>query len=465
VVLLRQPPTKEALVSARTLLGLLQDQPATQRVAALKRIIPLCAVQHVLSQTGRDRRNCPVLPLWLVVWLVIGMGLFARDSFRIIFKRLRPFAPGGTPQSNTISAARRALGLLPLRLLSRAVVKLLCGPDTPTAFYKGMRLMAIDGFILDLPDTPANERAFGRPKSGRSAGAFPQARVLALCETGSHTFYRWLVKPCHRGEAKMAPHLLAQLEPDMLLTSDRNFLSYKAVTQVLSRGANLLARVRGGLIFEPIEELPDGSYLAKLYRTPADRKKGKGGVVVRVIEYTLCDPARPTKEKTHRLLTSLLDAGAHPAVELVELYHERWEEELSIDELKTHQKERPTLRSRTPLGVVQEIEALMLAHYAVRAVMFEAASEAGVAPRRLSFVGALKILRLRLAEAPKGRAAVERWWQMLLLEVAEEQLPARRDRVNPRVIKKQISPWPKKRPHHRNPPRPTMPFRDSVVIT
>jgi hypothetical protein len=211
--------------------------------------------------------------------------------------------------------------------------------------------------------------------------------------------------------------------------------------------------------------LKDGSYLAKLYRTPADRKKDKGGIAVRVIEYALSDPGRPTKEKKHRLLTTLLDAQAHPAVELVELYHERWEQELSIDELKTHQRERPVLRSKAPLGVAQEVEGLLLAHHAVRAVMHEAARQRGLAPRRLSFVGALKVIRLRLAEAPKGRVGHRRWWERLVLEVGEEQLPPRRDRINPRVIKKKISFWPKKRPHHRNPPRPTMPFRQSIVIT
>src|SRR3954454_5832553 len=116
VGLLRTPRTKEALMSARAVFGLLRQQPTKQRVAALKRIIPLSLVQRALSQTRRDRRHCPVLPLWLVVWLVIGMGLFARDSFRVIFKRLQPFVPGGTPQSNTICQARLALGLLPLRL-------------------------------------------------------------------------------------------------------------------------------------------------------------------------------------------------------------------------------------------------------------------------------------------------------------------------------------------------------------
>jgi hypothetical protein len=452
-------------MSARAVFGLLQHRPTEQRVAALKRIIPLPVVQRALRQSRRGERHCPRLPLWLVVWLVIGTGLFARDSFRIIFKRLQPFVPGATPQGSTIAQARLALALLPLRLLARAVVKLLCGPGTPGAFHKGLRLMAIDGFVLDLPDTPANERAFGRPGSGRSPGAFPQARVLGLCETGSHAFYRWLLKPCRRGEVGMAAHLLGQLEAGMLLLWDRNFLSFKNVTQVLSRQAHLLARIKRHLIFEPIEELADGSCLAKLYRTPKDRKGGVGGVVVRIIQYTLNDPGRPTKEKAHRLLTTLLDADAYPAAELVELYHERWEEELSIDELKTHQKERPTLRSKTPLGVTQEVEGLMLAHYAVRAVMYQAACQAGVAPRRLSFVGALKILRLRLAEAPAGRAALERWWQGLLLEVGEERLPPRRNRINPRVIKKKMSSWPKKRPHHRNPPQPTMPFRESILIT
>lgn len=164
-------------------------------------------------------------------------------------------------------------------------------------------------------------------------------------------------------------------------------------------------------------------------------------------------------------MTTLLDAEAHPAMDLVELYHQRWEEELSIDELKTHQKEKATLRSQTPLAVVQEIEGLMLAHYCVRAVMYEAARDRGLDPRRLSFTGTLKILRMRLAEAPKSRRALEQWWEKLLMEVGEKELPPRRDRINPRVIKKQVSVWPKKRPHHRNPPRPSMPFRESILIT
>jgi len=448
-------------------LDYLAGLPSDERVRALERIIPLTAVQHVLAQTGHASRRCTRLPHWFMVWFVIGLNLFSKDSYACVFKHLQRFRPGGTPGSNTVTQARKALGLLPLRLLAGNVVRLLGTPQTPGAFYKGLRLMAIDGFVLDLADTPANAHAFGRPGTGRAPGAFPQARVLALCETGSHVLYRWLVKPLCRGEARMTPYLLRFLQEDMLLLWDRNFLSYKALQQVRAQKAQLLARVKSNWIFTPIEVLKDGSYLAKMYPSRRHRDRDEGGVVVRLIEYTLEDPGRPATEKVHRLLTTLLDAGEHPAEELIVLYHQRWEEELAIDELKTHQKERPVLRSQTPLAVVQEIEGLMLAHYVVRALMAEAAAEQGLDPRGLSFTGTLKVLRCRLPEVPKDpqdEAGQQRWWADLLGEVGEQVLPPRRNRINPRVIKRKMSKWPKKRPHHRRPPQPTMTFRDSILI-
>jgi hypothetical protein len=277
--------------------------------------------------------------------------------------------------------------------------------------------------------------------------------------------YRWLLKPCRRNEAPMAPYLLRWLQQGMLLLWDRAFLCHKLVAAVQARGAELLARAKTNGRFEPIEALPDGSYLARLLPRDQRRKKGREGIVVRVIDYQLDDPGRPAKEKKHRLVTTLLDAFAHPAEELIVLYHQRWEQELAIDELKTHQKERPVLRSQTPLGVVQEVEGLMLGHYAVRALMSAAAEPVGLDPRRLSFTAALKVLRCRLPEVPPTAAGRARWWGWLLAEVAEEVLPGRRNRVNPRVIKRKMSNWPKKRPQHRNPPQPTKPFRESIVIT
>jgi hypothetical protein len=401
-----------------------------------------------------------------MVFYVIALGLFHKDSHTQVFKHLQRFRKGGTPARNTIAEARKGLGVVPLRLLANDIVHLLGTPDTPGAFYKGLRLMAVDGFVLDLADTPANERVFGRP-GGRTAGAFPQARVLALCETGSHVLYRWQVKPVHRSEVKMMPTLLRHLAADMLLLWDRNFLTFKHVEAVRRRGAHVLARIKSNLIFTPRQVLPDGSYLAKIYPSARQRDRDEGGRVVRIIEYTLAGTGRADEGKVHRLLTTLLDAEEHPAQELIVLYHERWEEELTIDELKTHQREKPVLRSQTPAGVVQEIEGLLLAHYVVRALMAEAASSAGLDPERLSFTATLKVLRCRLPEVPKDtrdEVGRKQWWENLVAEVAEAVLPPRRNRINARVIKRKMSNWPKKRPQHRRPPQPTKPFRESIVI-
>jgi hypothetical protein len=442
----------------------LAQWPTAERVRALKRIIPRAKVQEVLRRTGHARRRYLRLPAWFMVWFVIALGLFCRDSYRQVFKWLQPFRRKGTPGRSTLCEARQRLGVAPLHRLAHQVIELQATPDTQGAFYDGLRLMALDSFVVDVADSPANARVFGRPGSGRSPAAFPQARVLALCEVGTHVLWRTLTKPCHRSEVTMAPYLLRFLREDMLLLWDRGFLSYALVQQVLGRRAQLLARIKNNLVFRPIRRLRDGSYLAKLYPSPRHRDRDDGGLLVRIIEYTLNDPGRSGSGEKHRLLTTLLDAGRHPAKRLIVLYHERWEEELAIDELKTHQRERPVLRSETPAGVVQEIDGLLLAHYVVRVLMSEAARRNNLPPRRLSFTGTLKILRCRLPECPKSHKGLQRWYEDLLAEIAEEVLPERRNRINPRVIKRKMSNWPKKRPEHRRSPQPTKKFRQSVVI-
>lgn len=304
-----------------------------ERLRALKRIIPRADIEGVLRRTGRDRAHCRRLPAWFRVWFVIALGLFCRDCYRQLFRWLQPYRSGGTPRRTTLCEARKRLGVAPMRLLAEQVIRLQGEPTTPGAFYRGMRTMAFDGFVVDVPDTPANERAFGRPGSGRAPTAFPQARVLSRCETGSHVLWRSLIEPCSRGQVTMAHHLLRWLQKDMLLLWDRNFLSFQAVAAVRRRGAHLLARIRSNSIFEPIRALDDGSYLAKLYRSPADRRKDRDGIPVRSIEYTFGDPGRPGSGEVHRLLTTLLDEALDPAEALIVLYHERWEEELTIDEL------------------------------------------------------------------------------------------------------------------------------------
>jgi len=435
-----------------------------ERVRALKQIVSQKAIAAALRASRCQHRYCRRLPRWFVVWFVIAMALFCRDNYRQVFRWLHRFRPKGTPGRSTLCEARKSVGVAPLRWLAHAVIQLLGKPDTPHAFYAGMRLMALDGFVVDVPDTPENEGAFGRAGSGRSPSAFPQFRVLSLCEVGTHVLWRSLIKPQCRGEVSMAHYLVRFLQENMLLLWDRNFLSYELVHEVRQRRAHLLARVKKNLIFKPIRRLWDGSYVAKLYPSPRHRARDEDGIKVRIIEYTFNDPGRPGSGERHRLLTTLLDAGRHPAKRLIVLYHERWEEELTIDELKTHQRERPVLRSQTAAGAVQEIYGLLLGHFVIRKLMSEAAAIAECGPRELSFVNTLKILRCRLPEAPRSPRGLERWYRELLAEVAEERLEPRRNRVNPRVIKRKMSNWAKKREKHRDFPQPAKKFRQSIVM-
>jgi transposase IS4-like protein/DDE family transposase len=443
--------------------ALAQEKPTAERLQALKRIIPTAVVKSILKRTGQTRA-CPRLPKEFMVWFVVGMGLFATDCYRQIFRWLQRFRPGAVPPRTTLCEARQRLGVAPLYWLYQRVVRLLATATTPGAFYRGLRLMAVDGFVVDLFDNDTLARVFGRPQGGRTPGAFPQARVLALCEVGTHVLWKCLVKPLRCAEIIMVQTLLRHVDATMLLLWDRGFLSYANVRAVVARQTHLLARIKKNLVFVKLEVLADGSFLAQLYPSSYARKNNRHGLLVRVIEYTIDDPSRAKSQEVHRLLTTLLDAHEHPAVTLIELYHERWEEELAIDELKTHQQQRPVLRSQTPAGVVQEIYGILLAHFVVRTLLATAAATKDVAPRRVSFTGALKILRCRLPECPQEAVGQRRWYEALVEEIAEEILPPRRDRINPRVIKRKMSKWAKKRAHHYRNPQPTKPFRESVKV-
>ncbi len=440
--------------------------PTDERIKALQRIIPRSKVDEVLAQSGYDKGFCKRLPSWFMVWFIVGIGLFCKDNYRQIFRNFQVFRKGIIPGRSTLCEARKRLGNRPLVVLLKRVVCLLGQPKTPGAFYRGMRLMAIDGFVLNTPDTPLNERAFGRPKGGRDKGAFPQVRVLALCETGSHVIWRFLIKSIFRSEISMLSYLIKFLESNMLLLWDRGFFSYKSVSEVLDRNANLLIRIKKNNVFEPIEKLSDGSFLSKIYPCKSDRRHDRNGILVRIIEYTFTDKNIAGSGQKHRLLTTLLDPQLDPAKGLICLYHERWEEEITFDEIKTHQRESHVLRSQIPAGVIQEIYGLLLGHYVIRVLMHEAAETIQIDPERISFTATLKILRCRLPEIPvhQSQDALDGWYRRLVEEVSEEVLPSRRHRINPRVIKVKMSKWPKKRPVHRAFPQPTKSFEQGIAM-
>jgi hypothetical protein len=331
--------------------------------------------------------------------------------------------------------------------------------------------MGIDGTVLDVPDTLANELRFGRSSGGRGDAAFPQARKVSLVELGTHLEVAMAIGGYHDSETKLVGQLWRHIPGDALLIEDRGFFSYEHWKTLNAQGVKLLIRVKSNMVFQLIERLPDGSYLAKIYPSSYARGKDRNGILVRVIEYTLDDPQRTGHGEKHRLLTNLFDYETYPALELVCEYHERWEHELVFDEQKTHQDPRragkPThLRSQTPEGVEQELYAVSLGHFVVRALMLEAAKEDQLDVDRLSFTGCLRILQARLPECDSSTpVTLEQWYRLLLEEMAQEVIEPRRDRANPRVVKRKMSKFAKKRPEHRRRPPLTKTFVETVVIT
>jgi Insertion element 4 transposase N-terminal/Transposase DDE domain len=444
------------------------------RLAGLEHIIPPEAVRQALAATGRTNQRRCTLTHEVVCWVVLAMGLLTDLPIRQVFKHARRLRLGEeTPHRSSLCVARQRLGIAPVRHLFEQIVQPLARPETPGAFYRGFRLVGLDGTVYNVPDSDANAAVFSRASAGpRGDGAFPQLRKLSLVELGTHVELAFVVRSCSHGEQSMVGGLLRHLTPEMLLLEDRGFFSYDHWKELMSRGVKLLARVKSGLILKPISNLADGSYLAKIYRTGYDRQKDRDGITVRVIRYTLDDPQRVGHGEVHVLITNLVDENLYPAEELILLYHERWEQELVYDEQKTHldppRATKPTnLRSETPAGVIQEIYALSLGHFVIRALMVQAAGTVNLDPDRLSFLGCFQILKCRLPECNSSTPqAFAEWYRGLLWEMQGERTDdeVRRNRINPRVIKRKMSKWKKKRPEHRHLPPLKKTFPETVVM-
>jgi len=246
---------------------------------------------------------------------------------------------------------------------------------------------------------------------------------------------------------------------------DRGFHDYDRIQGVLHRGGHVLARLSSNIKPEYVRTLPDGSYLARI--RPSDRTRRKTeSVLVRIIVYTITDAALPGYGETHRLLTTLLDPVLAPALELACAYHERWEIEIVIDETDTHQRlaGRP-LRSQKPVGVIQELYALLIAHYVIRWLMHQAALQTGVDPDRISFTHAVHMIQAAIPEFQMtARDALPQLYARLLRDIAAELLPERRLRSNPRVVKRKMSNFRLKRPQHDHWPQPSCPLRQAVML-
>ncbi len=386
---------------ARTLAELPKGARITDFVSlgVLTEKFPRTTIDRILKETGRASQRERNLPAHVVVYYVIALALYMQVSYGEVLRclleglewlgvnvrRLRRTA------KSAITQARSRVGKEPLKRLYEEVVGPIATEQTQGAWYRGRRLVTLDGSTLDLGDTQANEAAFGRPGASRGRSGFPQLRFVALLENGTHVLFGTEMGGYQRGESTLAQGVVTQLGPEMLCLADRNFFSYALWKRAQEGGSHLLWRVKKNLRLPCLQRLADGSYWSKIYPGDKARRRDRQGLRVRVIEYRL-----EGVDELYRLITTLPPEEG-PAEELAALYHERWEIETALDELKTHLRgARIVLRSKKPELVEQEFWGLLLAHFALRGIMHEAALKAEVDPDKLSFVHTVRVVRRKL---------------------------------------------------------------------
>ena len=390
---------------ARTIAGLPEGSRITDYISlgVVTKTFPLGTVKSVLAAAGKGSIRQRDLPAHVVVYYVIALALYMQSSYCEVLRcllegiqwLLNPRVRVKVTGKSGISQARTRLGVEPVRRLHDQVVRPIAVGSTKGAWYHRWRLVSLDGSTLDVADQRANEEVFGRPAASRGKSAYPQIRFVSLVECGTHVLFGTQMGDYPTGEITLAKGVLAWLRPGMLCLADRQFFGFELWHQARASGADLLWRIKKNLRLPYEQRLVDGSYLSRIYPSLKDRRHNTNGVTVRVIDYRLDGVAGA--EPIYRLLTTILDPEQTPAQELAALYHERWEIETALDELKTHLRgSRIVLRSKTPDLVRQEFYGLMMAHFAIRGLMHEAALKADEDPDRLSFLHAVRVIRRKL---------------------------------------------------------------------
>jgi hypothetical protein len=383
-------------------------------IGVLSGLIHRNIVDDVIRESGSREKRSRLLPAHVVVYYVLALNLFFGEAYEEVMRQLvngLRFLGNwrGTwtvPSTSAISQARTRLGEAPLKLLFERIAVPMARAGTRGAWFRGLRVMAIDGLVLDVPDTPDNDEEFGRSGNDTAPGPFPQVRLVALGECGTHGIVDAAFGPVATGEQTLAAQLIGRFTPGMLALADRNFYSYQAWAQGVATGAELLWRVSASLRLPVLGWLPDGSFRSVVIN-PKIRGRRREALIaaaragddldpaqamtVRVVEYMIDNRAGG---ELFCLITTLADHELTPAVELAAVYAQRWEIELSFDEIETHQTGHDrVLRSRTPELVKQEIWSLLLTHYAIRHVMKDAADTVGTDPDDLSFIRSYRAIR------------------------------------------------------------------------
>lgn len=423
------------------------------------------AICEVLKNTGKhSKKKCPMNAI-LVVWLVVAMNLHRAlsvpDVLKEITKRLRKKVPRLSLRPVTKEApvkARKRLGSLPLKEL----FEMLSQRVDPEPSFHGLCTWGADGVRFTMPDTPENEGEFGRPEASRGKSAFPQMLGVALVDTVSRQI-RDAVLGHHKGSERAGcVSLLKHLGPLDLLLLDRGFPSVEFFDACSTQATHFLARLGSNWKPKLLRRLGKGDSLVEVsgkVLLPEQWRNGrrryrKVVLILRLVEY------RIRGRKPGRLITNLLDPKKYPAMELVVLYHERWECELAYDEVKTHLVSTAggsldtTFRSKSPDGVLQEAYGMLVAYNLVRELMAEAARVHHLDPERISFVEALTVIRMAARElVGADLRAQRRLTRQLLADIADCKLSrSRRKRSCPRAVKIKMTKFPLKRTHHHEEP-------------
>ena len=376
-------------------------------IGVLTTQFPMDQVRAILEKTGRGSQRVRELPAHTLVYYIIALGLFrpvaTQEVLRVLQEGLKEITPSPgknkarkkvkTAGAPAISQARKRLGVEPLKQLYEQVVQPVATQKTEGAFYRNWHLVAMDGFTLEVPDTEANRTAFARPESPSGGeSAYPRIRGVGLVEVGTHVLFGAALDSYAVGEITLARAVVPHLRKGMLCLADRYFPGYPLWKQATQTEAELVWRVREKIRFDVERRLPDGSWLTHFRPNRTKGMPPGEPIPVRVIEYRV--NGRP---ETIRILTSILDWRAAPAGELADLYHQRWEFETALDEFKTHLRgARTVLRSQTPELVKQEIYGILLAHFALRGLMHQAALRGGRDPDRVSFTHTVNVVRRTL---------------------------------------------------------------------
>ena len=373
-------------------------------LGVITKTFPLSSIGPVLSDTGKSSIRQRDLPAQVVVYYVIALALYMQSSYREVLRCLLeavqwlrdPSLGVRVAGKSGISQARTRLGWEPLRQLHDELVKPVAVRNTRGAWYRSWRLVSLDGSTLDVADEKANEDAFSRPGASRGPSAYPQIRFVSLVENGTHVLFGSQMDSYRTGEITLAKAVLPRIGNGMLCLADRNFFGFELWQTAQATGADLLWRMKKNMRRACEKRLPDGSYLSHVYPSERDWRHKTNGIVLRVIDYRL--EGIEGSEPIYRLATTILDPDKAPAGELAALYHERWEIETAFDELKTHLRgAKIVLRSKTPDLVRQEFYGLLMAHFAIRGLMHEAALKADEDPDQLSFLHAVRVIRRKMA--------------------------------------------------------------------